>query len=232
MKAAALKRDMSEFKNSMSEINDLALGRNNTPALTGSTGTLSHQPPSINDLSNLNALNSSDAINKLKKKLRSSLENIVDGNSEPHITFPDDHEHDDDHMNLDMDLVKASNQLAANGLSGSKGTLVDTVKFEEKRTKTESKTKVVADGFSSEQATSNLAESKRLQTGDIDYQQAKAAAASRNRMEVDGVKTEENAAVIHVSGILNIFFFLIYFFEERSVRIKIGKSSETNKHFL
>ena len=69
MKAAALKRDMSEFKNSMSEINDLALGRSNTPAaLTGSTGTLAHQPPSINDLSNLNALNSSDAINKLKKK--------------------------------------------------------------------------------------------------------------------------------------------------------------------
>ena len=126
------------------------------------------------------------------------MENIVDGNSEPHITFPDEHE-DDDHMNLNMDLVAASNQLSQNGLSGSKGTLVDTVKFEEKRTKTESKTKVVADGFSSEQATSNLAESKRLQTGDIDYQQAKAAAASRNRMEVDGIKTEENAAVIHVS---------------------------------
>ncbi|XP_059217104.1 NAD(+) hydrolase sarm1 isoform X5 [Stomoxys calcitrans] len=192
MKAAALKRDMSEFKNSMSEINDLALGRNVSPALTGSTGTLSHhQPPSINDLS----INSSDAINKLKKKLRSSLENIVDGNSEPHITFPDDS--DDNDMNLNMDLVKASNQLSTNGLSGSKGTLVDTVKFEEKRTKTESKTKVITDGFSSEQATSNLAESKRLQTGDIDYQQAKAAAASRNRMEMDGVKTEENAAVIH-----------------------------------
>ncbi|XP_075164565.1 sterile alpha and armadillo motif isoform X2 [Haematobia irritans] len=197
MKAAALKRDMSEFKNSMSEINELALGRNASPALTGSTGTLSHhQPPSINDLSNLNALNSADAINKLKKKLRSSLENIVDGNSEPHITFPDDS--DDNDMNLNMDLVKASNQLSTNGLSGSKGTLVDTVKFEEKRTKTESKTKVITDGFSSEQATSNLAESKRLQTGDIDYQQAKAAAATRNRMEVDGVKTEENAAVIHV----------------------------------
>lgn len=102
-------------------------------------------------------------------------------------------------MNLNMDLVKASNQMSTNGLSGSKGTIVDTVKFEEKRTKTESKTKVVTDGFSSEQATSNLAESKRIQTGDIDYQQAKAAAASRNRMEVDGIKTEENAAVIHVS---------------------------------
>uniref|UniRef100_A0A1I8N514 ADP-ribosyl cyclase/cyclic ADP-ribose hydrolase n=1 Tax=Musca domestica TaxID=7370 RepID=A0A1I8N514_MUSDO len=193
MKAAALKRDMSEFKNSMSEINDLALGRNASPALSGSTGTLSHhQPPSINDL---NSLNSADAINKLKKKIRSSLENIVDGNTEPSITFPDDS--DDNDMNLNMDLVKASNQLSTNGLSGSKGTLVDTVKFEEKRTKTESKTKVITDGFSSEQATSNLAESKRLQTGDIDYQQAKAAAASRNRMEMDGVKTEENAAVIH-----------------------------------
>ncbi|XP_073836198.1 sterile alpha and armadillo motif isoform X4 [Musca autumnalis] len=194
MKAAALKRDMNEFKNSMSEINDLALGRNASPAaLSGSTGTLSHhQPPSINDL---NGLNSSDAINKLKKKIRSSLENIVDGNNEPSITFPDDS--DDNEMNLNMDLVKASNQLSTNGLSGSKGTLVDTVKFEEKRTKTESKTKVITDGFSSEQATSNLAESKRLQTGDIDYQQAKAAAASRNRMEMDGVKTEENAAVIH-----------------------------------
>lgn len=126
------------------------------------------------------------------------MENIVDDNSEPHITFPDD---DDDHdIKLDMDLVKASNQLSANGLSSSKGTIVDTVKFEEKRTKTESKTKVVTDGFSTEQATSNLAESKRLQTGDIDYQQQTAATASRNRTEIDGIKTEENAAALHVSN--------------------------------
>uniref|UniRef100_A0A1A9VAP0 Uncharacterized protein n=1 Tax=Glossina austeni TaxID=7395 RepID=A0A1A9VAP0_GLOAU len=194
MKAAALKRDMSEFKNSMSEINDLALGRGNTgtPALTSSTSTLSHhQPPSINDLSNLNNLNSSDAISKLKKKIRSSLENIVDDDIQPKIKFPDD---DDEEMN--MDLVEASNQLSGNGLNGSNVT-VDTVKFEEKRTKTESKKKFVTDGFSSEQATSNLAESKRLQAGDIDFQQATAAAATRNRLEVDGVKAEENAAVIH-----------------------------------
>ncbi|XP_037900746.1 NAD(+) hydrolase sarm1 isoform X3 [Glossina fuscipes] len=194
MKAAALKRDMSEFKNSMSEINDLALGRGNTgtPALTSSTSTLSHhQPPSINDLSNLNNLNSSDAITKLKKKIRSSLENIVDDDIQPKIKFPDD---DDEEMN--MDLVEASNQLSGNGLNGTNVT-VDTVKFEEKRTKTESKKKFVTDGFSSEQATSNLAESKRLQAGDIDFQQATAAAATRNRLEVDGVKAEENAAVIH-----------------------------------
>lgn len=151
----------------------------------------------------------------LNYRLRSSLENIVDGNDDPHITFPDDDEHDG--MNLNMDLVKASNQLSTNGLSNSKGTLVDTVKFEEKRTKTESKTKVVTDGFSSEQATSNLAESKRLQTGDIDYQQAKAAAASRNRTEMDGVKTEENAAVIHVSTKFSRILFLHLYLQKKKV---------------
>ncbi|XP_049314585.1 NAD(+) hydrolase sarm1 isoform X5 [Bactrocera dorsalis] len=199
MKTAALKRDLSEIKNSMSEITDL-VGRNTNNASSGgglgsnknlAISASAHQP-SINDLTQINALNSSDAINKLKKKIRSSIENLVDSDAEPLVTFPDT---DDDHHNL-ADLVSASNgKLTANGLNGS-GKIVDTVKFEEKRTKTESKTKVVADGFSTEQATSNLAEMKRLQTGDIDYQEAKAAAAMRNRTEMDGVKTEENAAVI------------------------------------
>ncbi|XP_012157277.1 sterile alpha and TIR motif-containing protein 1 isoform X5 [Ceratitis capitata] len=205
MKTAALKRDLSEIKNSMSEINDL-VGRNNNSTTCGVVGggsglgsnknlaiSASAHQPSINDLTQINALNSSDAINKLKKKIRSSIENLVDSDTEPLVTFPDT---DDDHHNL-ADLVSASNGKlsASNGLSGS-GKLVDTVKFEEKRSRTESKTKVVADGFSTEQATSNLAEMKRLQTGDIDYQEAKAAAAMRNRTEMDGVKTEENAAVI------------------------------------
>nr|XP_036215088.1 NAD(+) hydrolase sarm1 isoform X4 [Bactrocera oleae] len=199
MKTAALKRDLSEIKNSMSEITDL-VGRNTNNASSGgglgsnknlAISASAHQP-SINDLTQINALNSSDAINKLKKKIRSSIENLVDSDAEPLVTFPDT---DDDHHNL-ADLVSASNgKLTTNGLNGS-GKIVDTVKFEEKRTKTESKTKVVADGFSTEQATSNLAEMKRLQTGDIDYQEAKAAAAMRNRTEMDGVKTEENAAVI------------------------------------
>ncbi|XP_053953710.1 NAD(+) hydrolase sarm1 isoform X10 [Anastrepha ludens] len=198
MKTAALKRDLSEIKNSMSEITDL-VGRNTNNTSSGGLGSnnnlaisASAHQPSINDLTQLNALNSSDAINKLKKKIRSSIENLVDSDAEPLVTFPDT---DDDHHNL-ADLVSASNgKLMTNGLNGS-GKIVDTVKFEEKRTKTESKTKVVADGFSTEQATSNLAEMKRLQTGDIDYQEAKAAAAMRNRTEMDGVKTEENAAVI------------------------------------
>ncbi|XP_036338026.1 NAD(+) hydrolase sarm1 isoform X3 [Rhagoletis pomonella] len=201
MKTAALQRDLSEMKNSMSEITDL-VGRNanntNSGALGSSSNNLAisaaaaHQP-SINDLTQLKALNSADAIENLKKKIRSSIENLVDSDAEPLVTFPDA---DDDHHKL-ADLVSVSNGklTTTNGLGGS-GKIVDTVKFEERSTKTESKTKVVADGFSTEQATSNLAEMKRLQTGDIDYQEAKAAAAMRNRTEMDGVKTEENAAVI------------------------------------
>ncbi|XP_055913149.1 NAD(+) hydrolase sarm1 isoform X2 [Eupeodes corollae] len=175
MKATALKRDLSEIKNSMSEINDLAMSCTATQKL--------------NDLK----MNSSATLDQIQKKIRSSIENLVDSPSgEPLVTFPDS---EDDHHDLKMDLVGASKNALTNGLSGSSKT-VDTVKFEEKRTKTESKTKVITDGFSSEQATSNMALSKRLQAGDIDYKEAKAASAMRNRLEVDGVKTEENAAVV------------------------------------
>ncbi len=49
------------------------------------------------------------------------------------------------------------------------------------------------------QASTNTAETKRLQAGDIDYKEAKAAAAVRNKIEVDGVTAEQNAAIIKVS---------------------------------
>ena len=39
---------------------------------------------------------------------------------------------------------------------------------------------------------------KRLQTGDIDYKEATAASAMRNKIEVNGVTAEENAAMIKV----------------------------------
>lgn len=40
---------------------------------------------------------------------------------------------------------------------------------------------------------------KRLQTGDIDYKEETAAAAVRNKIEVDGITAEQNAATIKVS---------------------------------
>lgn len=138
-------------------------------------------------------------------RMRASFENLVDGDDDSSchgiVTTPDG---DDDcthqHFGSGLDLTHpAAAQLSASsGLSGSNKT-IDTIKFEEKRSKSMATTKVVADGFSSEQATSNSAEMKRLQAGDIDYKEAKAASAVSNRLNMDGVKTEENAAVLQVS---------------------------------
>ena len=39
---------------------------------------------------------------------------------------------------------------------------------------------------------------KKLQAGDLEIKEAKSVAAVRNRMEVDGLKTEEANAVLQV----------------------------------
>lgn len=39
---------------------------------------------------------------------------------------------------------------------------------------------------------------KRLLAGDIDYKEASAASAVRKKFEVDGIKAEQNAAVLKV----------------------------------
>ncbi|EDW35102.1 GL25410 [Drosophila persimilis] len=208
MKAAAVKRDLTNIQKSMSEINDLANSATATPTTaimpgSGQTatarltpGTLKSAHPSIDDL---RGMSSKDKIEQLQKKLRASLENLVDDDDDSNVivTLPDDDDCPHNHFGSGLDLSHptAAQLSASSGLSGSSKT-IDTIKFQEKRMKTESKTKVVTDGYSSEQATSNSAEMKRLQAGDIDYKENKAASAMRNRLEVDGVKTEENAAVI------------------------------------
>ncbi|XP_023031964.1 NAD(+) hydrolase sarm1 isoform X2 [Drosophila willistoni] len=236
MKAAAVKRDLTNIQKSMSEINDLAIERmqggvtgTGTTTCTGGVGlnssiTASNTPVNTNNNNNntmattivtpstkmtsthpsiddLRGLSSQDKITRLQNQLRTSFENLVDGNDDCNVivTMPDDddnpHHHHPFGSGLDLTHPTAAQLSASSGLSGSNKT-IDTIKFQEKRTKTESKTKVVTDGYSSEQATSNSAEMKRLQAGDIDYKENKAAAAMRNRTEMDGVKTEENAAVI------------------------------------
>ncbi|XP_016933916.2 NAD(+) hydrolase sarm1 isoform X4 [Drosophila suzukii] len=215
MKAAEIKRDLTNIQKSMSEINDLAKERitggpgsistTSTSALTAPstmsqmtttrlTPKLTSAHPSIDDL---RGLSSQDKITQLQKKLRASFENLVDDDdSNVIVTHPDDDDCPHNHFGSGLNLSHpTAAQLSASGLSGSNKT-IDTIKFQEKSMKTESKTKVVTDGFSSEQATSNSAEMKRLQAGDIDYQESKGASAMRNRLEMDGVKTEENAAVI------------------------------------
>lgn len=59
---------------------------------------------------------------------------------------------------------------------------------------------MVKDGLTAEKASANCAELKRVQAGDLSYEEAKAAAASRARLEVDGVSAEKSQVQAKVSG--------------------------------
>ena len=48
------------------------------------------------------------------------------------------------------------------------------------------------DGFSAEKESAKCAEMKKIQAGDLSYEENSAAAASRARLEVDGVSAEKS----------------------------------------
>lgn len=82
-------------------------------------------------------------------RLRSSLENIVDvpDDEEPLVTFPDESS-----GNLELELRPSQlTATSSNELFSNNDHSADTLKFEEKRMMSASKTKVIKDGFSSEQ---------------------------------------------------------------------------------
>lgn len=149
------------------------------------------------------------------------MENIIDDHesgSEQLVTFPDDDTVDELRPTTNSDLSicgvpnnesmllpNSEHMCSIVGGSGAAGAVslaggcADTVKFEETRTTSASKSKVITDGYSSEQATSNTSEMKHLQAGDVDYREQTAAAAMRKKVEVDGVTAEQNAAAVQVS---------------------------------
>lgn len=51
---------------------------------------------------------------------------------------------------------------------------------------------VVKDGLCAEKESSKCAEMKKIQAGDVSYEENSAAAASRARLEVGGVSAEKN----------------------------------------
>lgn len=57
---------------------------------------------------------------------------------------------------------------------------------------------------------------KRLQTGDIDYKEAVAAADVKARIEVDGIKAEKNASILKVCYRHNQFACTICFIRSLS----------------
>lgn len=154
---------------------------------------LSELKSSISEMKNLS---STTAMN-FSSRLRSSMEELDrdDGGGsggaspEPLVTFPDP----DTPPPVTGTVCLTSPNLVSG--VGHNSSSAETLKFEQKRVTSASKTKVVTDGFSSEQATANSTEMKRVQTGEVSYQEQTAAAAVRARLEMDGVSAEKSVAL-------------------------------------
>lgn len=183
MKASSMKSDLSELKSSISEMKNLS-----------------------------NPMNFS--------RLRSSMEQLdrddgggvgcVSGatSPEPLVTFPDPDTPSPPPVTgtvclTSPNLVVSSMPSGVGHNSVSTSTAAsssETVKFEQKRVTSASKTKVVTDGFSSEQAMANSTEMKRVHTGEMSYQEQSAAAAVRARLEMDGMSAEKSMALKQVGA--------------------------------
>ncbi|RZC34291.1 sterile alpha and TIR motif-containing protein 1, partial [Asbolus verrucosus] len=129
-----------------------------------------------NNLNDMKSSISNIGLNPDLKKLRNSLENLVDADDDemgqPLVTFPDE--------------TPAPSEIS------SPTNVMDTVKFEQKTMNNFKKTKVVKDGFSAEKESAKCAEMKKLQAGDISYEENSAAAASRAKLEIDGISAEKS----------------------------------------
>ncbi|XP_052892673.1 NAD(+) hydrolase sarm1 isoform X2 [Anopheles moucheti] len=205
---AAVKQNLGEMQNSMAEMKNM-MGHSSSSSTSQNLSTSSSSSIKSSAVTNhLQARKMSAKLNDIKTRLRSSMDSLDDPQADPLVTFPD--------SETDDDLSSIASSLKPLGANGGSGILVpnghhhhhhqalvngcagavDTVKFEQKKMTSESKTKVTTDGFSSEQATINSAESKKMQAGDLQYQEQAALAAMSSRMEVNGVTAEEKGAIL------------------------------------
>lgn len=165
---------------------------------------------SISEMKNLRAL-------EFQKRLRSSMENIVDQDdlNESHlpdirdlsemsdmgdisdmseltgegplVTFP---ESDTPPPVSDKPLLSAS--TASVGSSSTANEL----KYSAARVTSASSTRVVSDGYSASRSAANSAHLRRLQHGDVQYAERSAAGASHRLLQAEGLTAEQNAAYL------------------------------------
>ncbi|KAK0096001.1 hypothetical protein PV326_006809 [Microctonus aethiopoides] len=181
MKASSMKSDLTELKRGISEMKNMSTN--------------------------------------FSQRLRNSMENLVDRDgsvaaeddlNEPLVTFPDPDTPPPANGAVAL-TVNSPSQLGTlnslNDLHNMNSTInmstmpsiglatgPETMKFEQKKMTSASKTKVVTDGFSAEKATANSAEMRAIQAGDVSYKEESAAAAARARVELDGVSAEKSIA--------------------------------------
>ncbi|XP_025075858.1 sterile alpha and TIR motif-containing protein 1 isoform X2 [Pogonomyrmex barbatus] len=180
MKASSMKSDLTELKRGISEMKNISTN--------------------------------------FSQRLRSSMENLVDRDSsgpeeadltEPLVTFPDPDTPPPVSDAVTLTGNSPSQLSSLNSLNNLHHSISppinisnmanlpagqETMKFEQKKMTSASKTKVVTDGFSAEKATANSAEMRALQAGDVSYKEQSAATAARARVELDGVSAEKSIA--------------------------------------
>ncbi|XP_032683872.1 sterile alpha and TIR motif-containing protein 1 isoform X1 [Odontomachus brunneus] len=182
MKASSMKSDLTELKRGISEMKNISTN--------------------------------------FSQRLRSSMENLVDRDgsgpeeadlTEPLVTFPDPDTPPPVSDAVTLTGGSPSQLSTLNSLNNLHGMSPpismsnisnmanlpagqETMKFEQKKMTSASKTKVVTDGFSAEKATANSAEMRALQAGDVSYKEQSAATAARARVELDGVSAEKSVA--------------------------------------
>nr|CAD7201803.1 unnamed protein product [Timema douglasi] len=192
MKASSMKSDLSELKSSISEMKNLSSA---ATAMNFSSRLRS----SMEELDREDTGGGGDA---------SDAQDI----SEPLVTFPDPDTPPPVTGAVSLVSPNLVTSMGTNGVavssaasiataSSSSSSSSETVKYEQKRVTSASKTKVVTDGFSSEQATANSSEMKMVQAGEMSYQEQSAAAAMRARLEVDGVSAEKSVAMKQKSAV-------------------------------
>ncbi|KAH1003265.1 hypothetical protein HUJ05_011196 [Dendroctonus ponderosae] len=104
---------------------------------------------------------------------------VEGGDAQPLVTYPDD--------------SRAPSEVSSPQPGNALGSL-----FEQKTTNRK-RTKVVKDGVTAEKESANVAESKRLHAGDVTYEENKAAAAIKARVEIDGISAEKSHIKAKVS---------------------------------
>ena len=106
-------------------------------------------------------------------------------------------------------LAKINNMSAGHvGLSSSAGVgggvSANSFSHEERKSSSTSKTKIVTDKYSTESVTANAAQLKRVQAGDVSFEEKTASAASKARLEKDGIVAEKESSLKHASRLQKI----------------------------
>ncbi|XP_066941139.1 NAD(+) hydrolase sarm1 isoform X3 [Macrobrachium rosenbergii] len=196
------KSNLSELKSSMSEV------KSNISEMTSQSNSVNYNRSM--SLASNSALQQSTSAASLQgtgfNKLKASgfnmgsmdaLNDVMQMGSTEQLALPDVEGPEFDLQNA---LAAQQDQLSSSPLA-STGALTNSnsntkeLKFQQKKVTSSQTTKVVTDKDSYESASGQSSESRKLQSGDVSYEESSKKAATKAKLEVDGVTAEKAAAI-------------------------------------